>query len=151
MIIKSSFSFTWSSPKFFNMEDWKGGRVRFLPTNSEPYRITTVKPYGSHQAMLGASSGIHPTENVPWVRRTRIGGEQAKIHLEKNRYSHHNHPTAMDSPVVDYMDRLVDARDNDKAKLLEHQWEAIRTMMREKQIVVTANGKPIITATQGTP
>lgn len=136
MIIKSSFSFSWTK------------RIRFFPVESGT-RIRTFRPEGSVNMLSGTSSGIHPHMFTPYIRRTPVDGSTpTRVYLHKNRYSHHNHPTAMDCPIVDYMDMLSTERDKQKTKLHDHQWKVISEMMKHKKIEVIANGKPIFTATQ---
>jgi ribonucleoside-triphosphate reductase (thioredoxin) len=50
-------------------------------------RVTTVKPSGTSSLVLGTSSGIHAWHNDFYVRRMRLGKNEAIYH-----YLHQNHP-----------------------------------------------------------
>ena len=50
-------------------------------------RVTTVKPSGTSSLVLGTSSGIHAWHNDFYVRRMRLGKNEAIYH-----YLHKNHP-----------------------------------------------------------
>jgi len=60
-------------------------RIAKLIGINEAYRTTTLKPEGTASLLLGTSSGIHAWYNDYYIRRIRVGKNEAIYHyLEKN-------------------------------------------------------------------
>jgi ribonucleoside-triphosphate reductase (thioredoxin) len=65
-------------------------------------RCTTIKPSGTSSLVLGTSSGIHAWHNDYYVRRIRIGKEDALYHYLKEQ-----HPTLLEDDLLNSKQGIV--------------------------------------------
>jgi ribonucleoside-diphosphate reductase alpha chain len=65
-------------------------------------RCTTIKPSGTSSLVLGTSSGIHAWHNDYYLRRIRIGKEDALYHYLKEQ-----HPTLLEDDLLNNKQGIV--------------------------------------------
>lgn len=65
-------------------------------------RCTTIKPEGTSSLLLGASSGIHAWHSPYYIRRLRVGKNEAIT-----RYIEKKHPKLIEDDVFDINDKVV--------------------------------------------
>jgi ribonucleoside-diphosphate reductase alpha chain len=83
------------NPKSAEIAKEEHARVAEIIGINKASRVTTVKPSGTSSLVLGTSSGIHAWHNDYYIRRIRVGKNEAIYH-----YLSEYHPELIEDDFV---------------------------------------------------